>query len=91
MIKRNRYPILHVAESTVNRLMNIANQVQPRPSATIPPPMPDVTAESDALNAQLATPPAPAGMPVGADGAVQDAILQGGDPIAAAVSPLTEV
>ena len=78
-----RFPKMHIAESVSNRILNIADGL---PSAvTMPLPMsapvpPDVPGQGEALDAQLQTPPGPAELPAGADGAVVSAAL-GGEPM----------
>jgi hypothetical protein len=87
--KAIRFPSMHVAQSTANRIQNIAAGIEPaEPIITPLPTLPDVPAESDALNAQLLTPPAPTELPAGADGAVVGAALEGSSLAGAAVSPL---
>jgi len=87
-VKKNRYPRLHVAESTVNRILNVAAQVPQPVSVTVPPAMPDVALQGAELDAKMKAPPAPAAMPAEADGAVQSAALSGADPVQAAVDSL---
>jgi hypothetical protein len=87
--KSIRFPGIHIAESTSNRILNIAAGLPAGvPSPVVPPVLPDVTAEGDALNAQLQTPPVPTELPAGADGAVVGAALEGTSLTDAAVSPL---
>ena len=74
-----RFPQIHIAESVSNRILNIAqglptgagvNPQQPQMS-------PSVLDQSAQLNAQINTPPGPAELPAGADGAVVGAALTG--------------
>ena len=80
---------MHVAQSTANRILNIAGGMPaPAPDRQLPPPLPDVRTQGAALDAQLTTPPVPAELPAGADGAVIDAALGGDNLAIASVDPL---
>ena len=85
-----RFPKMNVAQSTVNRILNVAAGMPAPPvDPSVPPPLPDVRSESNALDAQLTTPPVPVELPAGADGAVVDAALTGESLSIAATAPLT--
>lgn len=79
-----RFPKMHVAQSTVNRIINTARLVgQPqRPSE--PPVLPNTAAEGARLNEALQTPPAPAALPPGGEGAMAQAAIEGEDMVASA-------
>ena len=80
---------MHVAQSTANRILNIAAGIPaPLPAPSIAPPLADVRSQGHTLDAQLGTPPVPAELPAGADGAVVDAALADENLNLAAVSPL---
>ena len=84
-----RFPRMHLAASVSNRILNIADGVpNGNPRFVVPPVLPDVQAESEALTVALETPPEPTELPAGADGAVVGAALGGQDLATAAVSPL---
>ena len=83
-----RFPKIHIAESVSNRILNIADGMpSPAPVVLPSPVMPDVELESDALNAQVMTPPEPTPMPEGSDGAVVDAALNGDSLVGPALEP----
>lgn len=84
-----RFPKMHVAQSTSNRILNIAaGMPDVVPETARPPVLPDLGNQDAMLTAQLETPPAPAELPAGADGAVVQASLVGDDLAAAALDPL---
>ena len=84
-----RFPKMHIAQSTANRILNIAAGLPDvAPATARPPVLPDLGTQDQALTAQLETPPAPAELPPGADGAVVQASLLGDDLGAAALDPL---
>ena len=73
-----RFPRMHVAQSTSNRIINVARGLPaPAQGNPLPPELPDVTSQGQLLDAQLATPPGPAALPAGTDGAVASASLAG--------------
>ncbi len=83
-----RFPSMHVAQSTANRIMNVADGIQgSAPEPVQPPLLPDVERQGQALDAQLETPPVPVELPPGSDGAVVQAALAGDDLSQAAVAP----
>lgn len=87
--KSIRFPRLHVAASVTNRILNVADGIpNGNPRAVAPPALPDVPLEGAVLDAKLNTPPAPAELPEGGEGALLGAALSGDDLGAAAVSPL---
>ena len=84
-----RFPKMHIAQSTVNRILNVAaGMPDVVPKTARPPVLPDIGRQDQALTAQIETPPAPAELPAGADGGVVQASLLGDDLAAAAVDPL---
>jgi hypothetical protein len=83
-----RFPGMHIAESTANRIQNVAAGIPSHSAPVVAPVLPDVGAEGEALDAQLKTPPAPTELPGGADGAIVGAALNGDSLSTAAVSPL---
>ena len=87
-----RFPKMHIAQSTANRILNVAAGLPSGapPAPMIPPVLPDVASQDQVLTAQLETPPAPAELPAGADGEVVRASLLGDDLGAAAVAPLID-
>ncbi len=80
-----RFPQIHIAESVINRILDAAEGIESNPVLNPPPPMPDVQAQSDALDDALKTPPQPTGMPEGGEGALAQAVLDSEDLISAAV------
>lgn len=62
-----RFPQYHLATSVVNRIMDIANQVQTMPLPTQPPSVPDATSQGAALDEALAQPIQPVAAPAGTD------------------------
>lgn len=88
------FPRLHIAQSTVNRILNVANGMQ-RDQArqvppAIPPAVPDATAQGAALDQALQTPPAVTAPPEGAEGDMAAAALTGDSPMNAAIEQGTE-
>ena len=82
-----RFPKFHLATSVVNRIMDIANQVESIPMPTQPPRMPETAAQGAALDKALATPPPAIAAPAGADELVATEQMAGGnaaDAVAAA-------
>lgn len=53
-----RFPQIHIAESVVNRILNVADELEPVGQADInaPPPVTDPTRQSAALDLALAQP-----------------------------------
>lgn len=64
-----KFPTVHIATSTVNRILNVADEIDSKgapvmPVPTPPPPMPaDPTLEGTLLNSQLLQPAQPAMAP----------------------------
>ena len=73
-----RFPKYHLATSVVNRIMNVAKQVQAMPVPTQSPQVPQAQAQGQAIDQQLATPPAAAEAPQGSDEAVALENMGGG-------------
>ncbi len=83
-----RFPAMHVAQSTANRIMNVAAGIPgSAPEPVQPPILPDVERQGQVLASQLETPPVPVELPPGSDGAVVQAALTGDDLSQAAVAP----
>ena len=80
-----RFPRVHIAESVINRILDAAEGIETNPILRPPPPMPDVQAQSDALDEALQTPPQPTGMPAGGEGALAQAVLDSEDLVSPAV------
>ncbi len=84
-----RFPKMHLAASVSNRILNLADGLPtPAVEPTLPPIQPDVPLQGAVLDTQLATPPVPAELPAGADGAVMGAALGAEDMSIAALDPL---
>ena len=76
-----RFPKMHIAQSVTNRIMNIANKVQPATGqATMPPAVPQPQAMGKAIDQALAQPPGAMAAPPGAEGIVTAAALEGSSP-----------
>lgn len=73
-----RFPRFHLATSVVNRILNVADQVEQMPVASEPPPVPRTDQQSRNLDAQLATPPAAVPAPPGSQNQVLLEQQQGG-------------
>ena len=81
-----RFPKMHIAASTSNRILNIADGLpSPGPLPSPDPVLPQVGAQGAVLDAQLKTPPLPTELPAGADGEVVSAALTGESLVGAAV------
>ncbi len=84
-----RFPKIHIAQSTSNRILNVAGGLpEPARAPIVPPMLPDVGRQGLVLDTQLATPPVPTELPAGADGAVVGAALAGDDLSMASLAPL---
>jgi hypothetical protein len=78
-----KFPRMHIAQSVVNRIINIANQVQPSSEPApidLIPNVPDPTAQGAAIDAAISTPPGAAAMPPGGEDAMLAASLEGASP-----------
>lgn len=73
-----RFPRFHLATSVVNRILNVADQVQQMPVASEPPPVPATGQTSRKLDAALQTPPTPVPAPQGSQNQVMLEQAQGG-------------
>ena len=74
-----RFPKYHLATSVVNRIMNVANRVQAMPVPDKAPNIPNPTAQGQALDKALATPPQPVPAPAGSEEVVAMENMQGGN------------
>lgn len=78
-----KFPRMHIAQSVVNRIINIANQVpqnsEPAPVELLPN-IPDPTAQGAAIDQAINTPPGQSAMPVGGENAIVAASLEGASP-----------
>ncbi len=81
-----RYPKMHVAQSTANRIINIANGIDSTVVQPSAPVLPDPMAQSEELTAAMKTPPGAMQAPEGAEATSVEASLTGGDPLSALVS-----
>lgn len=82
-----RFPKMHIAQSVVNRIMNVADDLemaQNKPAMHVPA-MPDATAQGAALDEALATPPAGVTPPEGAESGMLSAAIAGDSPVTAAI------
>jgi hypothetical protein len=83
-----RFPKMHIAQSTANRILNIADGLPAVAPIPIPAPvMPEIDDQGEALTAQLQTPLAPTELPGGTDGAVVEAALNGENLVSPALAP----
>ena len=73
-----RFPKYHLATSVVNRILNVANRVQAMPLPTQAPQVPDASRQGQAIDNQLATPPASAQAPPGTEEMVAIENMGGG-------------
>lgn len=72
---------MHIAQSVTNRILNIANKVQPQVSPDrMPPSVPQPEAMGKAIDQALAQPPGAMAAPPGAEGIVTAAALEGASP-----------
>lgn len=83
-----RFPKMHIAQSVVNRILNVANDIDSTKQRTPPslPALPDVGTQGTKLDQALETPPAATSPPDGAEPAMLDAAIAGDSPMDAAVS-----
>ena len=73
-----RFPKYHLATSVVNRIMNVAKQVQAMPVPTQAPQVPDSARQGQAIDQAIAQPPAAAAAPPGVDAVVAMENMGGG-------------
>lgn len=71
-----RFPHIHLATSVVNRIKNLALDIETTPAT--PPQLPDVAAQGARLDQALAQPPQAAPAPPGSDTEAVGAVLDGG-------------
>lgn len=51
-----RFPRLHIAESVVNRILNVSESLQDQQPTTVPPVLPDPNVAGAAIDEALGTP-----------------------------------
>lgn len=86
-----RFPRMHIAESTINRILNVAAGVEAaRARATLPPALPDTAAQGAALDNAMSAPPPPVDLPPGGEDALVQASLEGGDLVTAVTEAAAE-
>ncbi len=86
-----KFPKMHIAQSTVNRILNTAKGIESEfPPIESRPGSMNTILQSELLNTQLHKPTETAPAPDGAEATVTQAALEGDDLVNAAVSPLLE-
>lgn len=73
-----RFPKYHLAESVVNRILNVAERVESIPTPSAPPQIPNASKQGQAIDQAIAQPPAAAPAPPGVEEVVAIENMGGG-------------